>query len=116
VASSAHDATTVTSLPKQERRQHERFPQVFDIHARCLLSGQAASDPPKEFDGRIQNLSDGGACILSSFSLQPAVFVCCNFPVLDAPVSVPTLMQVRWTAKRGQKSPIYVIGFQFVVS
>ena len=73
------------------------------------------SEPPREFDGRIQNLSNGGACILSSCALPPAVFVCCPLPVCDVPVSVPTLMQVRWTAKRGQKSPNYITGFQFVV-
>lgn len=102
-------------LPDQERRQHERFPQVLDIHARCLMSVQTGTDAPKEFDGRIQNLSNGGACILSSTALQPAMFVCCKFPVLDAPVSLPLLMQVRWTVKRGRKSPNYISGFQFVL-
>jgi len=105
----------VIPLPEQERRQHERFPQVFDVHARCLLSAETASDLPKEFDGRIQNLSNGGACILSSYPLQPAMFVRCDLPVLDAPVSVPLLMQVKWTVKRGRKSPNYVSGFQFVL-
>jgi hypothetical protein len=105
----------VISLPDQDRRRHERFPQVVDIHAHCLLSEHMESDPPKEFDGRIQNLSNGGACILSSCPLQPAMFVRCNLPVLDAPVSVPLLMQVRWTVKRGRKSPNYVSGLQFVL-
>jgi hypothetical protein len=99
----------------RERRQHERFPQVIAVHARSLLSGQMAGALPKEFDGRIHNLSNGGVCILSSCPLQAAMFVCCNFPVFDAPVSIPTLMQVRWTAKRGHKSPSYISGLQFVV-
>lgn len=106
---------TVAHLPDRERRQHERFPQVLDVYARCLLSGMATGEPQKEFHGRIQNLSNGGACILSSCALQPAAFVCCNFQVCDTPVSVPALMQVRWTVKRGQKSPNYISGFQFVV-
>lgn len=99
---------------QRERRQHERFPQVLDIHARCLISGDATA-LPKEFDGRIQNLSKGGACILSSTPLPTSVFVSCDFPVFEAPVSVPTLMQVRWTAKRGRKPPNYISGFEFVV-
>jgi hypothetical protein len=70
---------------------------------------------PKEFDGRIHNLSNGGVCILSSCPLQAAVLVCCNFPASDVPVSIPTLLQVRWTAKNGRKSPSYVSGLQFVV-
>lgn len=104
----------MTHLPSQERRRHERYRHVLDVHTRCLLSTQTNTDPPKEFDGRIQNLSNNGACILSSYPLEPAAFVSCSFPVFDAPVSVPTLMQVRWTTKIGSKAPSYVIGFEFV--
>jgi PilZ domain len=99
----------------QERRQHERFPQAIEVHARSLLSAQAAGPPAKEFEGRIHNLSNGGICILSSCALQPAQFLCCSFPVSDAPVAIPALMQVRWSVKRGQKSPTYISGLQFVV-
>jgi hypothetical protein len=88
---------------------------VFEVHARSLLSAQTTGALPKEFDGRIHNLSNGGVCILSSYPLQAALFVCCKFPVFDSPVSIPTLMQVRWTVKRGQKSPSYISGLQFVV-
>ena len=99
----------------QERRQHERFPQLLDVHARSLLSVQATGGLPKEFDGRIHNLSNGGVCILSSQPLQASTFVCCSFPVPDAPVSIPALMQVRWSVKRGHKSPSYISGLQFVM-
>lgn len=99
----------------QERRQYERFPQVLEVHARSLLSTQVAGAMPKDFDGRIHNLSNGGICILSSCPLPTAMFVCCNFPVPDAPVSIPALMQVRWSVKRGNKSPSYISGLQFVV-
>ena len=98
----------------QERRQHERFPQVLEVHARSLLSGRTAGTLPKEFEGRIHNLSNGGICILSSSPLQADTFVCCNLPVLDVPVSIPTLMHVRWTAKQGKKSRSYISGLQFV--
>ena len=105
----------MTSPSDRERRQHERYPQVLKIHARSLLSGQTASAPPKEFDGRIQNLSNGGACILSPCRLQADTFLRCDLPVFDARVSIPTLMQVRWTAKRGNKSASYIGGLHFVV-
>ena len=99
----------------RERRQHERFPQLLEVHPRTLLSGRTAGALPKEFDGRIHNLSNGGVCILSSTPLQVDTFVCCNLPVLDAPVSIPTLMQVRWAAKRGPKPLSYISGLAFVV-
>jgi hypothetical protein len=105
----------VTYLPDRERRQYERFPQVFEVRGRSLLSGQTSGPLPKEFSGRIHNLSDGGVCILSSFPLQASMFVSCSFPVTDVPVAIPTLMQVRWTAKRGNKSKSYISGLQFVV-
>jgi len=44
---------TVFHLPRKERRQHERFPQVFDVHARCLTPQSTKQDSPKEFYGRI---------------------------------------------------------------
>lgn len=105
----------VSQPQTRERRRHERFPQLLDVHARSLQSSLLTSDSaPREFDGRIQNLSNGGACILSACSLQPQTIICCNFPVGDPSVSIPTLLQVRWTAKRGQKPPNYLSGFQFV--
>ncbi len=108
----------MTNPSDLERRQHERFPQVLEVHARGLRSFQTAGAQPKdlkEFDCRIHNLSNGGVCILSSKPLQASTFVCCKFPVFDSPVSIPTLMQVRWSVKRGQKSPSYMSGLQFVV-
>jgi hypothetical protein len=99
----------------RERRQHERFPQVFEVRARSWLSGQASDPLPREFHGRVHNLSNGGACILSSCPLQASLLVCCTFPAPDAPVSIPALMQVRWTAKQGKKTPGYISGLQFVV-
>jgi hypothetical protein len=109
----------VTTSPRRERRRHERFPQVLTVHARCLLSVPAShvdtADLPKEFEGRIQNLSKSGTCILSSVALPQSAFICCEFPLSDGPVTVPTLMQVRWTAKRGRKAPNYLSGFEFVV-
>jgi hypothetical protein len=105
----------VSQPSEQERRQHERFPQVLEIHARSLLSGQTTGAAPRDFEGRIQNLSNGGVCILSSSPLEEAMFVRCSFPVSDAPVSIPALMQVRWSVKRGHKSSSYISGLQFVV-
>jgi len=101
--------------PERERRQHARFPQALEVHARSLLSGQTSGAPPKEFHGRIHNLSNGGACIISSCALQPATIICCEFPVSDVAASIPTLMQVRWSTSHGNKSPSYISGLQFVV-
>jgi hypothetical protein len=47
--------------------------------------------------------------------MKPAMFISCSFPVGEAPTLVPALMQVRWAVKRGQKTPNYLSGFQFVL-
>jgi len=103
------------SSADRERRQYARFPQVLEVHARSLLSDQTEEELPKEFDGRIHDLSNGGVSILSSYPLQPSTFVCCDVPVFDAPVSVPTLLQVRWTAEHGDRPMSYISGLQFVL-
>lgn len=104
----------MTQTPSQERRRYERFPQVLEVHAKSLLSANTKGTP-KEFDGRVHNLSNGGVCIVSSSPLEADTFVCCNLAVPDVPVSIPTLMHVRWTVKHGQKPPTYLSGLQFVV-
>jgi hypothetical protein len=88
---------------------------MLEVHAKSLLSAETKGALPKEFEGRIHNLSNGGLCILSSSPLQADTFVCCSLAVPDTPVLIPTLMQVRWTVKQGQKPPTYISGLKFVV-
>jgi len=40
----------------------------------------------------------------------------CDIAMPDIPVAIPTLMQVRWTAKRGHKSLNYLSGLRFITS
>ena len=101
---------------ERERREHPRFPQVLDVHARSLSSVHSTPMPEKEFDGRVQNLSAGGVCILSSLPLPASSFVRCDIAMPDIPVAIPTLMQVRWTAKRGHKTLNYLSGLRFITS
>lgn len=75
----------------------------------------AAHLAPREVQGRIQNLSQGGICIMSSQPLPVATFFCCEIAMPDIPVSIPALMQVRWTAKRGREAN-YINGLRFVAS
>jgi len=74
-----------------------------------------ASHPaPREVQGRIQNLSEGGICLMSSQPLPVSSFVCCEITMPDIPVSIPALMQVRWTAKRGREANRYIQGLRFI--
>jgi hypothetical protein len=105
----------VKHFAEHDRRQHQRFPHVLEVHARSLPPIQTPLVSAKEFEGRIQNLSQGGACILSTLPLPAANFLRCDIAVPDLPVPIPTLMQVRWTAKRGHKTVSYLNGLSFVI-
>jgi PilZ domain len=69
---------------------------------------------PREIQGRIQNVSEGGVCILSSQPLPLATFVFCEIAMPDIPVPIPSLMQVRWTSKRGKDTHHYMNGLRFI--
>lgn len=51
--------------------------------------------------------------MVSTLPLQVSSFVCCQIAVPDVPVSIPTLMQVRWTNGRDNGSR-YINGLRFV--
>lgn len=101
---------------ERDRREHARFPQAIDVRARTMPPVRASHAAPKEIQGRIQNVSQGGVCILSSQPLAVSTFVTCEIAMLDIPVSIPTLMQVRWTVKRGKEAHHYIHGLRFVAS
>jgi len=106
----------VTYSAKHERRKDPRFPQVLEAHAHTLLPLPPGHSAPPEFSGRIQNVSEGGICLMTSHPIPVASFVCCRIVMLEVPAAIPTLLQVRWTASRGNKTPRYLSGFRFVAN
>jgi hypothetical protein len=104
----------VTYPAKHDRREHPRFPQVLEAHAQALLPLPPGHSTLKEFTGRIQNVSEGGICLMTSKPLPVPCFVCCRIVMLEVPAAIPTLLQLRWTAKSGNKNPRYICGFRFV--
>ncbi len=101
---------------ERDRREHARFPQALDVNARTMPPVRASHAAPREIQGRIQNVSEGGVCILSSQPLPISTFVFCEIAVPDIPVPIPALMQVRWTAKRGKEAHRYMNGLRFIAS
>jgi len=79
-----------------------------------LPAVRARYGPPREVRGRIQNLSEGGACILSSQPLPVSSFVSCEIAAPDVPVPIPSLMQVRWNAKGGRDNQHFISGLSFI--
>jgi PilZ domain len=63
----------------------------------------------------VQNVSKGGLCLVSPQPMARSCLVRCEISVSEIPVSIPTLMQVRWTRKKGRQSDTYFIGLQFLL-
>ena len=99
---------------ERERRQYARFPQALEVRARSMPPVRAAYTAPREVQGRIQNLSQGGVCILSSQPLPVSTFFFCEIAVPDIPVPIPALTQVRWNMKRGKDTLHYISGLRFI--
>jgi hypothetical protein len=87
----------------------------MDVHAHILPPAHKGRDSQKEIRGRIQNVSDGGICIMTSSALTVSSFVCCELSMLEVPVTIPTLMQVRWSARRGNANE-HITGLRFVAN
>lgn len=99
---------------ERDRREHARFPQAIDVRARTMPPVRASHAPSKEIQGRIQNVSQGGVCILSTQPLPISTYVFCEIAMPDIPVSIPSLMQVQWSAKRGRDAHHYIQGLRFI--
>jgi hypothetical protein len=98
-----------------ERRHHPRFRRSLALRWRPLPS---LGVPPEEAKtavlGRIENISQGGLCLLSKRSIPQSSLVRCEIAVPGTRVAVPTLTQVRWT-RRASPNHGYKIGLQFLL-
>ena len=96
-----------------DRRRYPRFPHVLDV--------QAQECPPVDYSGlskppipaRVQNVSKGGVCLLSQTKIPRSSLLRCEIAIAEVPVTVPTLVRVRWTRKQDIEVESYLCGLQF---
>lgn len=100
---------------ERDRRRHPRFPQVLDVQAREVPPYQSALRSSAPALARVQNVSKGGLCLVSSQPLPRSSLLRCEVLVTDVPVGIPTLMQVCWTRKQNLKAESYLSGLQFLL-
>jgi hypothetical protein len=105
----------VKRIVERDRRQHPRFPQLLELQAREVQTVGSRSEIEKAVIGRVQNVSRGGICLVSPQPMAQSCLVRCEIGVSEIPVSIPTLMQVRWTRKQSLQADTYVTGLQFVL-
>jgi hypothetical protein len=100
---------------EHDRRQYPRFPQLLELRAREVQPLGSGIEPEKAVVGRVQNVSKGGLCLVSPQPMARSCLVRCEISVSEIPVSIPTLMQVRWTRKKSLQADTYLTGLQFLL-
>jgi len=86
-------------------RKNATIPVVYemgDINRRC-----------RSFNGDIENISTGGACIITNNAVDPGRVAMLNLKVEDTDIKVPPFAEVKWTKPAGYKGK-YRIGLQFL--
>jgi hypothetical protein len=64
------------------------------------------------FEGRIENISAGGICVLAKERPKESQMIHCQVHLPGFPIAIPTLMQVRWTLPSKQE---FRIGLEFLL-
>ncbi len=65
--------------------------------------------------GRIQNISAGGICLITSRPIEKFSVLRCEITIGDVPLKIATLMQVRWTRKQNMHPEGYLSGLEFLL-
>jgi hypothetical protein len=96
-----------------EKRKYPRFEVDAVISIRAF---DATEWSEETIEGRIVDISEGGLCLETKIPLTVSSPVRCKIPLSFAkfPISVPSLLQVRWT-REGPRSHEYRSGLQFLL-
>jgi c-di-GMP-binding flagellar brake protein YcgR len=99
-----------------EKRQYRRFEVDAEISIGAFPELNSAQGAEQALQARILDISEGGLCLLTKIPLKVSSPVRCNIPLsfTEVPISVPSLLQVRWTYK-GPESHEYRSGLQFLL-
>jgi hypothetical protein len=65
--------------------------------------------------GRIQNMSQGGLCVITPRALSEASILRCEIAIGEAPIKIGTLVQVRWTEKQKLHPDEFISGLSFLL-
>ncbi|MBT9329587.1 PilZ domain-containing protein [Paracidobacterium acidisoli] len=99
-----------------DRRQAARFPQSLEIKIQPLPQlGSSRTLRAGAITGRIQNVSEGGICLITSRPIEKFSLLRCEIAIGDVPLHISTLMQVRWTRKQNMQPESYLSGLEFLL-
>lgn len=97
-----------------ERRSGRRYPVAGDIESPSSeRHAQEGGELPR-IQGKVLNLSAGGACVTGDRSVEPFTILPCRFRFQKVPVPVPVLAQVRWVQPVPSQENTFRVGLLFI--
>ena len=101
---------------QSDRRHEVRLPQTFDVIVRELPQlGAVEESEICSVAAHVQNISQGGVCLITPCPVGKAAVVRCEVAIGDAPLRVATLMQVRWTRRQSAQPESFVSGLEVLL-
>ena len=95
------------------KRQNPRYPITGKFEGSELPAFQRQKKP-EVFRARVEDISDGGFCLLASRRPEQSVLLQGLLRLPQVPSKIPTLVQVRWV-NRQLSGRRYKIGLQYVI-
>jgi hypothetical protein len=103
----------VKRVSQPDRRHEVRLPQSLEVTVSELPRlGLGESPEICAVTGRVQNISQGGVCLVTSSPIEKASILRCEIAIGDAPLRIATLMQVRWTRKQVATPESFISGLE----
>ena len=99
---------------KRVKRRYTRYALTSKLRGTEISLVGATGKRKNPIRGQIQNISAGGLCLRTPQPVHVASLLRCEIPFPRVPVSIPTLMQVRWAYKEPTGNS-YRVGLQFLL-
>ena len=117
VALRSHSSTGYPAFPvirtRKERRANRRYPVRWRLEGRGLSFLGFADHQEEGLRGEVQNLSQGGLCVISERPIQKSSVLRCEIFPDTVPAGIPTVMEVRWIEAPAKSSGTRV-GLRFL--
>ncbi len=95
-------------------RRYRRHQTAGHLKGEVLSLGESGQRRQPALQGRIQNISAGGLCLLTRQVPNVTDPIRSEITVPGTPVGIPTLVQIRWSRKSADKRN-HVVGLQFLL-
>jgi hypothetical protein len=100
-------------ISQSDLRHEARFPQNLEVLITELPQlGLAENQEICTVTARVQNMSQGGVCLVTACPIKKSSVIRCEIAIGDAPLRVATLMQVRWTRKQNAEPESFISGLE----